>query len=137
MEFALALARLVGEEHRFVQLLRRAESEPGTAFSQEATALGARLGKAQPEAEGAAQALDAAAAVLAREDLAGGLVLLAAALRLAAGEDLAQPCRAVVRECADQMDRSGAERIEVAVLALHAAECAAPGDSSGSSSGER
>ena len=128
MEFALALARLVGEEHRFVQLLRRAESEPGTAFSQEATALRARVVKAQPRAEDAAQALGTAAEVLAREDLEGGLALLAGALRLAAGDDLAKPCRAVVRECADQMDRSGAERIEVAVLALHAAGCGVPGD---------
>jgi hypothetical protein len=127
-EFALALARLAGEEHRFVQLLRRAESEPGTTFSQEATALRARLVKARPGAEDAAQALDAAAEVLAREDLDGGLALLAGALRLVMGDGTAGPCRAVVQECADEMERLGAERIEYAVLALHAVECALPGD---------
>jgi HEAT repeat protein len=128
MEFALALARLAGEEHRFVQLLRRAESEPGTTFSQEATALRARLVKSQPGAEDAMQALDAAAKALAREDLEGGLPLLATALRQVAGDDMVGPCRAVVQECADQMERLGAERIEYAVLGLHAVGCGAPDD---------
>jgi hypothetical protein len=128
MEFSLALARLAGEEHRFVQLLRRAESEPGTAFSQEATALRARLVKARSRVEDAAQALDAAAEALAREDLVGGLALLAGALRIAIGDEPASPCRAVVEECAYQMECMGAERIEYAVLGLHAVECAAPGD---------
>jgi hypothetical protein len=123
MEFALGIARLVGEEHHFIQLLRRAETEPGTAFSQEATALKTRLSKAQQAPPELALALDAAAEVLAREDLDGGVELLAGALRLAAGDDLARPCRAVVRECADQMEQLGPQRLEYVVLALHAAEC--------------
>ncbi len=127
IEFAMALARLVGEEHRFIQLQRRTISEPGTAFSQETSALKTRLAKAGQAAPELLAALEAAAQVLAREDLDQGLALLAAALRLAAGDYLAQPCRVVVRACADQMERLGPQRIEYAVLALHAVDCAAPG----------
>jgi MFS family permease len=127
-EFALAIARLVGEEHHFIQLQRRAESEPGTAFSQEATALKTRLARGHQVEREVVDSLDAAAEVLAREDLDRGLVLLAEALRLAAGEDLALPCRQVVRECAAQMERLGPHRLEYVVLALQAAECAIPDD---------
>jgi HEAT repeat protein len=131
MEFALAIARLVGGEHRYIQLLRRAEAEPGTTVSQEATTLKGRLQKAGGLPPELAAALDEAAEVLAHEDLDRGLELLAGALRLAAdtlapveGRDLATPCRAVVRECAAQMERLGPDRLEYAVLALHAADCA-------------
>ena len=127
-EFALAIARLVGEEHHFIQLQRRAETEPGTALSQEVTALKARLVKAQPGAEDAAQALDAAAEALAREELEEGLALLAGALRLATAGAPAGPCRTVVGECAGQIEEQGPDRVEYAVLALHAAECALPED---------
>lgn len=137
-EFALAIARLVGQEHHFIQLQRSAQTEPGTVFSQETTALKERLPKADqatPELAGdvadsldTAASLDAAAEVLAREDLVRGVELLAGALRLMAGEDLALPCHAVVRECTAQMEQLGPERIEYVVLALHAAECGLPED---------
>jgi len=130
MEFALALARLVGEEHRFIQLQRRADAEPGTTFSQETTALKGRLLKAGQAPPELVAALDEAAEVLAHEDLDLGLALLAGALRLAAdtlppveGREVATPCRAVVRECAVQMERLGPRRPEYTVLALHAADC--------------
>jgi len=129
LEFALAIARLVGQEHRFVQLLRRAGSEPGTAFSQEASALRTKLIRARQAMPELAGALDAAAQVLAREDLEQGAGLLAAALRQLAGDDLALPCRAVARECAEQIERLGPQRIEYLVLGIHAADCSVPEDS--------
>ena len=49
-------------------------------------------------------------------------------LPLEAGQDGDPPCRAVVRACAAQMERSGPGRIEYVVLALHAAECGLPED---------
>lgn len=127
MEFALAIARLAGQEHHFIQLQRNAESEPGTVFSQETTALRAKLVKADRATRDIVDALDAAAEVLAREDLDRGVELLAGALRLAA-DALAGPCRAVVEECAAQMERFGPGRAEYVVLALHAAECGLPDD---------
>ena len=53
---------------------------------------------------------------------------MAGALRLMAGEDLALPCHAVVRECTAQMEQLGPQRLEYVVLALHAAECGLPDD---------
>jgi hypothetical protein len=139
-EFALAIARLVGEEHHFIQLQRGAETEPGTVFSQETTALKERLAKVAPDrGEGmreVAGALDAAAEVLAREDLERGVALLAGALGQLAGalpveegQEPELPCRRVVQECVTQMERLGPGRIEYVVLALHAAECGLPGES--------
>jgi HEAT repeat protein len=138
-EFALAIARLVGKERGFIQLQRRAETEPGTAFSQETTALKERLAEedevASKGAEELAEALDAAADALAREELDLGVALLAAALGQLAGmlpaeegERKDPPCRMVVRACAAQMERLGPGRIEYVVLALHAAGCGLPED---------
>jgi HEAT repeat protein len=133
-EFALAIARLVGEEHHFIQLQRRAQTEPGTAFSQEVTALRERLAKGEQAKEGGGEldaALEAAAEALAREDLELGLALLAGALRLATKDALVGPCRTVVGECAGQIEAQGSGRIEYAVLALHAAECGLPEEEGG------
>ncbi len=136
-EFALAIARLVGKERDFIQLQRRAETEPGTAFSQETTALKERLEKEETAAgEGAqalAGALDAAAEALAREELEQGVALLAGALGRMEGalpveEEEDPPCRTVVRACAARIERSGPGRLEYVVLALHAAECGLPED---------
>lgn len=123
MEFALALARLVGEEHDFIQLQRRVESEPGTAFSQAVTALKGKLIKAQQSSAQIEQALDGAADVLAQEDLPRGLDLLLTALQTLPAGHLAAPCEAVLQESIARLDEFGAQRPEYALLALHALSC--------------
>jgi hypothetical protein len=123
MEFALAVARLVGEEHNFIQLRRRVEAEPGTALSQEVTRLRGRLSRAHqinPETE---EALDAAAEVLAQEAMGEGVGLLCSALERLPLEQSGGPCALVVQDCVIQMGELGAERLEYAVLALHGLEC--------------
>lgn len=128
MEYALALARLVGDEHHYIQFWRRVESEPGTSLSQATTALKGKLGKVHsigPELE---MALDSAADALAREDLPGGIELLSAAFRWLPEDHLSSACVAVLRECTRQMERLGPERIEYSVLALHALDCEFAGE---------
>lgn len=127
MEFVLAVARMVGEEHNFIQLLRRVESEPGTALSQEVTRLKGRLSRAHQTTMEMEEALDAAAEALAQEAVEEGVGLLCSALELPA---LAQPggtCALVVQDCVAQMGKLGAERLEYVVLALHGLECALGG----------
>jgi HEAT repeat protein len=124
LELALALARLVGEEHNFIQLQRRVESEPGTTLSQQVTALKGRLAKSNqssPEMEGV---LDAAAETLAQHDLIQGIDLLCNGLQLLPENRPGRPCRAVIQECVARLEQFGTRRLEYAVLALHAAECA-------------
>jgi MFS family permease len=127
MEFTLAVARLVGEEHRFIQLQRRAESEPGTTFSRAVTALKGQLTRSQQSNPELEKRLDRAAEVLAHDDLPGGVELLRSALLALPAERLVGPCGTVVQECMRQMDALGAQRVEYVVLALHASECGIAG----------
>jgi HEAT repeat protein len=122
-EFALALARLTGDEHSYIQLQRRAASEPGTALSQAVTTLKGRLARSPYSRAEIEQALEAAADVLARDDLREGTGLLAGALQdLPAGE-FSAPCGQVLQECAARLEESGPARLEYLLLALHAATC--------------
>jgi HEAT repeat protein len=122
-EFTLALARLAGEEHTFIQLQRRVEVEPGTALSQATSTLRAKLARS-PLSDAAVEAgLDRAAEALAQEDLAHGLDLLASALQALPPDHLCGPCGTIVAECAKRLKRLRAERLEYALLALHAFDC--------------
>jgi HEAT repeat protein len=124
LESALALARLVGEEHDFIQLQRRVESEPGTTLSQQVTALKGKLAKSNQSSAEMEETLDAAAETLAQHDLAQGIDLLRHGLQLLLENLPARPCRAVIQECVARLEQFGTRRLEYAVLALHAAECA-------------
>jgi MFS family permease/HEAT repeat protein len=128
-EFTLALARLAGEEHRFVQLQRRVESEAGTSFSRAVTALRGKLARTQWSNAEIERALDAAAGALAQDDLSGGMDLLCGALRLLPADDLDASHGAVVQECVERLEEFGLQRIEYAVLALHALDCGLSGSS--------
>jgi len=123
LELALALARLVGEEHDFIQLQRRVESEPGTTLSQQVTALRGKLSKSDQSRAEMQEALDAAAETLAQQDLAQGVDLLRHGLQLLLEDLSARPCHTVVQECVSRLQEYGTQRLEYAVLALHAAEC--------------
>jgi hypothetical protein len=123
MEFALALARLVGEEHGFIQLQRKVETEPGTALSQEVTRLKGKLSRAHQTSKEMEEALDAAAEALAQEAVEEGVGLLCGALEMLPLEQPSGTCGMVVRDCVEQMGKFGAGRLEYVVLALHALEC--------------
>jgi MFS family permease len=123
MEFALAVARLVGEEHSFIQLQRRVETDPGTALSQEVTRLTGRLGRAHQTSVEMELALDAAAEALAQEAVEEGIGLLCGALEMLPPEQPGGPCGLVVQDCVAQMGKHGTARLEYVVLALHGLEC--------------
>jgi MFS family permease/HEAT repeat protein len=121
-EFTLALSRLVGDEHDFIQLQRRAGAQPGTALSQAVTALKGELPKSMPMAQ-VAETLDQAAEALAQEDLAQGVALLHEALGHLPADLLTAPYGLVARECISRMEQLGPQRIEYVLLALHTAGC--------------
>ena len=122
-ELAFALARLVGDEHHFIQVQRKAESDPGTVFSQEVTALKGKLVKAHQSSAEMEQTLDQSALAFARDDLSVGAGLLRDALRLLPEDLLEGPCATVIRECVAQMDAFGAARTEYLLLAFQAFDC--------------
>jgi hypothetical protein len=123
MEFVLAVARLVGEEHNFIQLQRRVAAEPGTGLSQEVTRLKGRLSRAHVTTTEMKVALDAAAEALAQEAVEEGVGLLCTALAMLPQDQLGGTCGLVVQDSVAQMGKLGPERMEYVVLALHGLEC--------------
>jgi HEAT repeat protein/Na+/melibiose symporter-like transporter len=120
MEEALALARIVGDEHNFIQLLRQVRGEAGTAASQSVTALKKKMGEYPVESEAdLLTALDSCAEALAQDDLGQGMALFCNVIHLAPTEELSEACVQILDDCAERLDEFGAERLEYVILALH------------------
>jgi HEAT repeat protein len=120
MEVALALARIVGDEHNYIQLLRQVRGEAGTATSQAVTALKKRIGEYRLDEEAdLVTLLDSCAGTLAQDDLEQGVAMLSSAIRLSPLEELSEACVAILDDCAERLDEFGAERLEYVILALH------------------
>jgi len=119
MELALSLARLLGEEHRFIQLWRQTRDEVGTAVSQAITALKKRVSRGGDGAD-LATAIDTCADAFARNDLARGVELLGRLLRRLPLEDFEETAAIVLRECASRLNQFQDDRLEYVLLTLHA-----------------
>jgi MFS family permease len=120
MEVALALARIVGDEHNFIQLLRQVRDEAGTTLSQTVTALKKRMGEYQADDKTDLPAMiDDCAESLAREDLEQGVALLGGVIRSLPVEGLRGSRVEILQGCAAGLDEFGAGRLEYAILALH------------------
>jgi MFS family permease len=119
-ELALALARLIGDEHRFIQLLRQTKVDAGTATSQAVTALKRRISQFEAGGSYLFTALDACADALAREELERGVGLLTEIIRSLPLEEWDPAAAEILADCADCLDERGAARMEYVILALHA-----------------
>jgi HEAT repeat protein len=122
-EFALAVARLVGDEHRYVQLQRRTASEPGTALSQAISTLKTQLSRSQQSSLETEEALAHSAEALAQDDLSVGVALLYRALDILSRDQSGGVCDSVIQESVRGMKTFGPQRIEYVLLALHAQTC--------------
>lgn len=119
MELALAVARTVGDEHYFIQLLRQARGETGTALAQALVSVRRKVSKFTGEEAAALAALDVASDLLARQDLAGGAAQLQALIDNLPLARLPNAASAVLRPCRAQMAQWGATRLEYLLLVLH------------------
>ncbi len=121
MELALALARIIGDEQHFIQLLRDARAEPGTATSQAITSVKKKLGECQIGNDELTGMLNVCAEALAGDDLERGAALIGQVIRalLVDGSDSDNACKTILQDCAERLDEFGAERIEYIILALH------------------
>jgi Na+/melibiose symporter-like transporter len=120
MEVALALARIVGDEHNFIQFLRQVRGEVGTAASQSVTALKKKICEYQVDGEAdLLTTLDSCAEALAQDDLEQGMALFCNVIHLAPTEELSEACVQILNDCAERLDEFGAERLEYVILALH------------------
>ncbi|MCC6168417.1 MAG: MFS transporter [Caldilineaceae bacterium] len=118
LELALSLARIVGEEHPFIQLLRQVRADPGTALSQAVAAIRKRQEKGAAGAD-LDQTLTECEERLARGDLARGCRLLARALQEMPRERLDEASALILTECARQIAQTGPEPLDYVLLALH------------------
>jgi len=120
LEVALALARLHGDEHYFVQLARQLRTDPGTAAALAVDDIQKQLKKSGELDAELAALIDPCIAALAHGDMDRGAVLLG---RLLAELPLERHCddagEAIIRECATQLIGHGDERMEYLALALH------------------
>jgi HEAT repeat protein/Na+/melibiose symporter-like transporter len=121
MEVALSLARIVGDEHNFIQLLRQVRGEAGTTASQSITALKKKICEYQVESEADLLAtLDSCAEALAQDDLERGVMLFSGVIRLSPIDELSETCAEILNDCAERLEEFGAGRLEYVILALHA-----------------
>ncbi|HEX6386813.1 MAG TPA: MFS transporter [Anaerolineae bacterium] len=120
MELALSLARLLGEEHRFIQLWRQTREEVGTAVSQAVIGLKRKVGKNGSKHDDFAAVIDACADAFARNDLARGVSLLGDLVEMLPLEEFDETAAAVLQECADKLDQFKESRLEYVLLTLHA-----------------
>ncbi len=122
-ELALAVARTVartvGDEHYFIQLLRQSRIETGTALAQALAGVRRKVRKLVGEKGQALAALDASSDLLARNDLAGGALRLRDLIEGLPLDRLSSSAAAVLRTCATQLARFDPARIEYLLLVLH------------------
>jgi hypothetical protein len=116
---ALSLARIVGDEHVFISLLRQTRTDPDTAAAQAVDALRRRLERAKRLNEATADSLRAAGDAFAHGAAEAGLARLAEGLGGMPPGILAEPGAAILAECMRQLQASGLAHPEYLLLALH------------------
>lgn len=120
MELALAVARTVGDEHYFIQLLRQTRGETGTALAQALVGVRRKLSRMIGEGAPALAALDDGSDRLARQDLVGGATQLQLLIERLPMERLPDGAGLVLRGCRSQLSVWAAARLEYFLLVLHA-----------------
>jgi HEAT repeat protein/predicted MFS family arabinose efflux permease len=116
-ELALALARIVSNEHDFIQLNRSARDDPGTHLSRAVSGLKKNLDGESEIHRAHLAMIDDSAEALARQDLQPGLAILGKL----AGEiqaSVTDPAKAAILRACSQQLIADTGRLEYALLAL-------------------
>ena len=135
LELALAVARTVartvGDEHYFIQLLRQTRGEKGTALAQALVALRRKVSQLTSDDTQALAALDSASDLLARNNLTAGVQQLEKLVYRLPLPQFPAPAASVLQACAIELNTSGAGRIEYLILVLHTLHAVEVADFSG------
>jgi HEAT repeat protein len=118
LEIALALARILGNEHNFIQWWRSLRAASGTALAQAVTALKKKPICSTTHNGDLTDALDRCAAALEYNDFTAGIVLLAESLHQLPLPTRADAATLILHECAQRLTESGDDRREYLLLAL-------------------
>jgi len=119
LELALALSRLHGDEHYYIQLERQVQEDPGTTMSQAISAFKKQMGNDLEKNGELAQLMDECALVLSRGDVAGGAELLGEIVEKLPEDDFDETGNAILRDCGINLKEFKDEHIEYILLALH------------------
>lgn len=119
MELALALARIVGDEHGFIKLWRQSRLELGTATAQAVTALKKKLERLYPAGTALLAAAGECANCLAHEDLPAGLARLLDLIHALPDRDNIDSHRLILAEAVRQLEQGRGQREEYLLLAIH------------------
>jgi MFS family permease len=117
-ELALSLARIVGNEHGYIQLYRQMQDEPGSGLSRYVSGSQRYLRRMRIDSADIHDALNAGAQALAREDLETGTACILQASRLLLTQDLESACREILQACAWQFENDPTPRQVYLVLAV-------------------
>jgi HEAT repeat protein len=119
MELALTLARILGDEHHFIHLLRSVRADAGTATAQEINGLKRKLSREQATHDQIAALCDECADYFARADMESGITCLSKLIHVLLLEEYDATSRSILRECAERMTEYGARHMEYVLLTLH------------------
>jgi hypothetical protein len=121
-ELALALARLVGDEGHFIQLVREARTDFGTATTRAVTAFKGKVKKDKVVADRLVPTLESCADFLARNQFRPGANQLRQLIDLLPEDRYPRHCLAILQECSQRLLEFEATRREYLLLALHTLE---------------
>jgi Na+/melibiose symporter-like transporter len=124
LELALSLARITGNEHVFINLVRQTRADPATAAAQAVDGLRRRLERNKRIPRTALAELAAAGDAFARGAMALGIERLAAGLGQLPKGTFGEPGHTILQACLVQLQASGVEHPEYLLLALHLLEVA-------------
>ncbi|MFA5043836.1 MAG: MFS transporter [Kiritimatiellia bacterium] len=123
-EVALAIVRIIGDEHQFVRLWRSTRLDFGTGCAQALAVLRKRIAADWPFSAPRDEVLDAAEQALAAQDLDVGAESLGRLIRYAPLDRLPPRLASVLVKCECQLEQSGAKRKEYVLLTLTAVHAA-------------
>jgi Na+/melibiose symporter-like transporter len=119
LELALALARLVGDEHHYIQLVRATREDLGTAVARDLTTFRRKLEKAAPGESEASAWLAEAADAFAHNDQLPGCRALAQATHLLAPNHYDPAAALILQASAGVLAEQGNDRVEYLLLLIH------------------
>jgi HEAT repeat protein/Na+/melibiose symporter-like transporter len=124
LELALSLARILGNEHVYINLLRQMREDQDTATAQALDNFRRHIERVRILAREHIQELIASADAFARGERAEGIQLMCRALRALPPGALTAPGARVLNECVRQLEASGPEHLEYILLTLHVLDVA-------------
>jgi len=111
LELALALARLVKDEYRFIQLVRTTRDDLGTGVAQALTSVKKKFDRVA-EKEEKIPTVDSCVTAFARGQIGDGIVALVEILQALPNEHFDETSRAILAECARRLDEFHEEHTE-------------------------